>query len=232
MGDEDDNEFELLHINRVFVFRIPASTTGGGHRAKSWSSEHIWAGQLTLVQVGDVGSLKLEHDPKDSGKQGLFAACTLSKSETGLQSVEPVIDSSRYFVLRIEDGTGKHAFIGLGFNDRTDAFKFKASFRDYQKQFEAREVVTSSDPIDFKLNSPIRIGGIGKTTASKPKTSSKPSDDSLFSISGPPKSAAGQRRTKAVSTDDDGDDDLFGDIAPRATSNTGKESEVWDAFDF
>ena len=33
-----------------------------------------------------------------------------------------VIDSSRYFVLRLEDGKGRHAFIGIGFNSREEAF--------------------------------------------------------------------------------------------------------------
>lgn len=40
--------------------------------------------------------------------------------------VEAVLDSSRYFVVRVEEG-GKRAYIGMGFLERTDSFDFSES---------------------------------------------------------------------------------------------------------
>ena len=41
--------------------------------------------------------------------------------------VEAVLDSSRYFVVRVEDN-GRRAYIGMGFLERSDSFDFSTSF--------------------------------------------------------------------------------------------------------
>ncbi len=45
------------------------------------------------------------------------------------------MDSSRYFVLRVEDPSMKRvAYLGIGFRDRDSAFDFKASLDDFMKR--------------------------------------------------------------------------------------------------
>ena len=61
----------------------------------------------------------------------LFAACPVD-AFPGL-AVEAVSDSSRYFVLRLQDPSGKHAFVGMGFQDRGDAFDFNVALQEHFK---------------------------------------------------------------------------------------------------
>ena len=65
----------------------------------------------------------------------LFAECPLPKDAKVATVVEPVIDSSRYFVLRVEDeATRRHAFLGLGFRERDAASDFKLAVQEQQQQ--------------------------------------------------------------------------------------------------
>lgn len=48
--------------------------------------------------------------------------------DPGKPCVEAVLDSSRYFVVRVEDN-GRRAYIGMGFLERTDSFDFSMYFQ-------------------------------------------------------------------------------------------------------
>ena len=60
----------------------------------------------------------------------VFAQCPV-----GPGAVEPVIDSSRYFVVRIVDEQqGRKAFLGMGFQERSEAFDFTVSMQDFERR--------------------------------------------------------------------------------------------------
>ena len=81
-------------------------------RAADWNlNEPQWTGRMRLVYKDSECVLKLED--KNSGE--LFAKCPIDKYP-GV-AIEPVSDSSRYFVLRIQDDNGKfYIFILVRFD--------------------------------------------------------------------------------------------------------------------
>ena len=86
-----------------------------------------------LTRSDDTAVLRLETE--DTGE--LFAACPLPRSGPVAAAVEPVIDSSRYIVLRVvDDATKRHAFLGLGFRSRDAASDLKMALADYEKQLQ------------------------------------------------------------------------------------------------
>uniref|UniRef100_A0A2N9I1Y5 NECAP PHear domain-containing protein n=1 Tax=Fagus sylvatica TaxID=28930 RepID=A0A2N9I1Y5_FAGSY len=64
--------------------------------------DKIWAGRLRVVSCKARCEIRLE----DPGWGDLFAACFVQSDQPREAAVETVLDSSRYFVLRIEDGRG------------------------------------------------------------------------------------------------------------------------------
>ncbi|XP_019510392.1 PREDICTED: adaptin ear-binding coat-associated protein 2, partial [Hipposideros armiger] len=97
-------------------------------RAAEWQLDQpSWSGRLRITAKGQVAYIKLED--RTSGE--LFAQAPVDQFPG--TAVESVTDSSRYFVIRIEDGNGRRAFIGIGFVDRGDAFDFNVALQDHFK---------------------------------------------------------------------------------------------------
>jgi hypothetical protein len=144
MSYEEDDSFEhtLLVVREVSVYKIPPRGTSGGYKCAEWlQSDKIWTGRLKVISLKDKCEVRLE-DP-NTGE--LFAACPVFQGKRDT-TVENVTDSSRYFVLRIDDGRGKHAYIGLGFSERNEAFDFNVALSDHEK-YAKRETESGEESL-------------------------------------------------------------------------------------
>ena len=165
MDDADDIEYALLNKREVMIYQIPPASSSNGHKAEDWKA-CIWRGRCRIVGKGKDLSIKM----LDSGTGELFAQCMIPNGQHE-QYVERVTDSSRYFVLKITNGA-RHAFIGLGFEDRNDAFDFTCALSDFKTTWVDRDKSDTTEQSqnqepsrDLSLKEgekiKINIGGLG-----------------------------------------------------------------------
>lgn len=129
LHDADVIERVRTTIKHSHVFKLPTRQTGSiGWRGADWK-EKVWHGTVKVVDRNDMTAVLLV----DSVKGTIYAVCPI---RDGVNAVERCVDSSRYFVLRIENQAGRHMFIGLAFNERNDAFDFNTALQDAQKERE------------------------------------------------------------------------------------------------
>lgn len=167
-------------------------------------------------------------------------------------AVETVSDSSRYFVLRIQDDNGRSAFIGIGFGDRGDAFDFNVALQDHfkwvkqenelTKQAQAPDTTPKLD-LGFKEGQTITLN-IGQ---SKKKDRSRPQSSGGFGLLPPPPGGKlapppSSRTTNhtvqqppAVASHTDSLVDLdatnSNSAAPASSSAAAASSDLWGDFD-
>jgi len=119
-------------------------------------------------------------------------------------SVEPVTDSSRYFVIRVDDGSGRHAFLGMGFLERDHAFEFNVTLQDHVKRlkyekdaeaaFEAAAAAPPPPSQDFSLKGTISIGIPGGSQRQRPAAAPAPAGGGLALLAPPPPGSSGGGR--------------------------------------
>lgn len=122
-----------FEVPEAYVYQIPTTSRAAGHRADEWDVEHwLQAVRCKVVVYHATDAAEVRLETQDTNE--LFAACPLPKDKSVYTAVDPVLDSSRYFALRVEDpASGRHAFLGLGFRERSAASDFRVALDDYER---------------------------------------------------------------------------------------------------
>jgi hypothetical protein len=103
---------------------------------------------MRIVAKGKIAGIFLLDE-----KNTIFAVCQVTDDS----AVERCLDSGRYFVLRITNQQGRHAFIGIAFNERNDAFDFNVALSEFKNEIEREEKAAkmsdhiTNPPLDLSL---------------------------------------------------------------------------------
>ena len=177
--DDDERvviEQRLLKIDEIFIYRIPPMRSADGHRAEDWNlAKPLATCSLDVTRRDNALCINIMADrPKPGAPSGATESYIFAQSEIKIDIsasrpsqkleywVDPVTDSSRYFAVRIKDSkTGREAFIGVGFRERSDATNFRMCLDDYidslkreekaeqlRRQFEESLTTTNHTPKD------------------------------------------------------------------------------------
>ncbi|KAL0946811.1 hypothetical protein HGRIS_012980 [Hohenbuehelia grisea] len=173
MNADDEIESILYICREVSVYKIPPLRANEGHRANDWGdlAQPLWKGRLRIIEKSSGATILFE----DSSTGELFAKADYDPLKPCIDSV---LDSSRYFTVRVEDA-GRKAYIGMGFAERSDSFDFNVALQDYTKRYKAARAppVDDSEPTTTS------------TVASGPKKDYTLKEGQTFSINIPGRSS-------------------------------------------
>lgn len=149
---EDAIQRILFLAPKAHVYNIPPRPSAQGHLAAAWTAEasrQIFTARLRVLETSipppasasataagdnddDAGAkdeLKVDLVLEDPKTGALFAAAPYTASAI----VEPVLDSSRFFAVTVRDPQGRKAILGVGFEDRSDAFDFGVALQEARR---------------------------------------------------------------------------------------------------
>ena len=212
----------LFVAGSVHVYNIPPMTPGKGHVAAAWTADgnknQIFTARMRVIETslaatpesggggGGEDHVKTDIVLEDPATGQLFAAAPYLAQAV----VEPASDSSRFFALRVQDDAGRKATLGIGFEDRGEAFDFGVSLQEAQKSLgwdragppgkkPDLQRADSADKRDLSLkegetitvNLPSRFGR--RKPDPSPQEPASGTSLASFSIPPPPPSSSGNR---------------------------------------
>lgn len=148
----------LWKCEECFVYRVPPRKMGSrGYRADAWDlAKPALTCRLEIADAKEICQVKLFDK-----KTNKLAACSeIIIEEKGERSklgffLEAVVDSSRYYVLRVEDKKTKRViYLGLGFRKRPDSSNFFESIQDFVR-FRKRDFLAQRRQAEFDAKADI-----------------------------------------------------------------------------
>jgi len=131
----DEVEYTLGAFTDANIYQVHPGTVSasGDFLADSWSEKHfITAVSGEILVHGELTRIVM----RDMKSKELFAECIVEDEET----VVDTIDSSRYVVMKLKDpASGRVAMLGMGWQERSNAYDFKATLKDHQRRMKFRK---------------------------------------------------------------------------------------------
>jgi adaptin ear-binding coat-associated protein 1/2 len=217
----------------VHVYNIPPLSSLKGYVAASWTADNnkrqIFTARLRILETAiptpnDDETVKTDILLEDPSNGQLFAAAPYTVKEV----VEQVVDSSRFFALRVQGEGGRKAVLGIGFEERSEAFDFSVALQEVRKTLGIeddskaggkkveKEKVAEKKDFSLKEGETIKIQFGGRAGRARNQTKSEENDfGGRFSLPPPPPSQKRQNMdiSQPGSIEDLGfDDGEFGEF--------------------
>ncbi|KAL3953839.1 hypothetical protein ACCO45_011795 [Purpureocillium lilacinum] len=122
----------LFVANTVHVYNIPPLTSMRGHSATAWTADparHIFTAHLRARPRRTLKSTSSSKTPPRPPRR----SSSPPRPTRTPSAVEPVVDSSRFFAITVRDDQGRKAVLGIGFEDRSDAFDLAVALQEARR---------------------------------------------------------------------------------------------------
>lgn len=192
----------------VHVYNIPPLTSTKGYVAATWTADNnkrqIFTARLRVLETAvpapnNEETVKVDILLEDPSNAQLFAAAPYTIPAV----VEQVLDSSRFFAIRVQGDGGRKAVLGIGFEERSEAFDFSVALQETRKTLGiedqgkpsggrkvSKEKEKEPEKKDFSLKEgetiTVNIGGRGFGRRSQAKTEEPSKSLGGFSLPPPP----------------------------------------------